>query len=146
MGFDDSRASAPSVASTIASTMPPTAMISVNFSPAAMNLMLSRIHSRSKPAATKNSPSTTKMTAHTAATFRRNGIRALASASRSSGDSAESSAGHCWTVRSTPSNHCSEKPVRVPSSCISPTIASTASTRLAGSSSEDLSMATASGS
>ncbi len=47
--------------------------------------MLSLIHCRSKPAASTNRVSRVKMTTQTAATFSRNGTRALASASLSSG-------------------------------------------------------------
>ena len=62
----------------IANTMPPMAMMIVHLRPSAMNLMLSLIHSRSKPAAMQKNPSTVKMTTQTAATFSRNGMRALA--------------------------------------------------------------------
>ena len=86
--------------------------------------MLSRIHCVSKPAALPKNASSANSTTQTNATFSRNGTRAEASWIRS--QVSLIGGRHCWVVRSRP-YHSSDSAVSVPSSCISATIASTAS-------------------
>ena len=69
MGFFDSRPSAPSNASGIASMMPPALMNMVSTAPLRMNGAHSRMKVVSRPRATSAMSKVTAMTTHTAASF-----------------------------------------------------------------------------